>query len=262
MDSSTHVLRLKPIECPIIDGAPEENMRYIEALLAQQMGGGDEVDIIMLPELVLTGYILELAQFATTMESETVSRFSAWANDYNAAIYCSLAIIEDERLYNRALFFHPDGKIEYADKRHLFTMGGERKQFSPGNNRSIISFRGWRIAPFVCYDLRFPAWSRYQQGAHEYDLALYTASWPSVRISVWDKLLPARAIENSLYVAAVNRIGSDSQGLEFNGHATAINYLGTTMTPVNGIYTLDYDGLSRFRKRFPVAEDADKYHFD
>jgi predicted amidohydrolase len=163
---------------------------------------------------------------------------------------------------NRLIWMQPDGEFAIYDKRHLFRLMDEDKTFSPGEMRLVVEWKGWKICPMVCYDLRFPVWSR--NTPLDYDLLLFVANWPSPRLNAWDTLLKARAIENLAYCAGVNRVGSDGNDVPFTGHSAMIDFKGNELIflgETEGIQTvtLDYEALHRFRKKFPVDRDADLF---
>ncbi len=231
------------------------------------------VDLVVLPEMFNTGFSMSSSKLAQSMDGVLVKAISKWAKQYGSAIIGSFICQEYGKYFNRLLFVHPDGKIEKYDKRHLFRMANEADYFSPGTERLIVNYKGWRIMPLVCYDLRFPVWSRNQfkldvEGhcQSEYDLLIYVANWPKARVGAWDKLLLARAIENQAYVMGVNRTGFDGNHIAYNGHSTVINpkgeYLNEPFESM-GIQTalLRKDSLEEFSAKFPVGRDADRFEF-
>ena len=182
---------------------------------------------------------------------------------YQLAITGSFIANDTKRIYNRAFFVFPSGEIETADKRHLFSMGGEHKHFSPGNKRLLVNYCGFNIYVLVCYDVRFPVWSR--NVANEYDLLIYVANFPQRRISDWDILLRARAIENQSYVCGVNRVGKDGAGIDYNGHSTLIDFkansLLTFLENKTSVQTseITIEPLQNYRQKFAVWCDADEF---
>jgi predicted amidohydrolase len=161
---------------------------------------------------------------------------------------------------------NPDGSHEQYDKKHLFTFAGEHEHYSPGNNRLIVEYKGWKICPLICYDLRFPVWSRngVEKDEATYDLLIYVANWPAVRRDPWMKLLYARSIENQCYTLGVNRVGDDGNGISYSGDSMLIDPKGIAMVSASdheGVQKaeLSYEELSDFRKKFPVLNDADKF---
>ncbi|WP_298365241.1 amidohydrolase [uncultured Lutibacter sp.] len=182
-----------------------------------------DVDLIVFPEMFTTGFSMQPNAIAESMDGKTVQWMQKLALKKQAAVAGSVIIKDESKFYNRFLFVHPSGKIEFYNKRHLFTLAGEEKVYTAGEEKVIINYKGWKICPQVCYDLRFPVFSR---NIEEYDVLLYVANWPKLRILAWDTLLKARAIENMCYTIGVNRIGADANNLEYNGHSAVYNCLG------------------------------------
>ncbi len=220
-------------------------------------------DLYVLPEMFTTGFATNPAA-AAEADLSTPQWMSAVAKRKGAAIAGSVAVAQQGRFYNRFYFATPDGQVAQYDKKHLFTMGGEHERYTAGTERIIIEYMGLRIMPLVCYDLRFPVWSR---AAGEVDLIIYVASWPAPRVAAWDTLLRARAIENQCYVAGVNRVGDDT-GNHYNGHSALIDFLGATLagqpTEEEGSEAVLTGEISReaadaFRTKFPAWADADKF---
>jgi omega-amidase len=188
-----------------------------------------------------------------------------WAQRLNACLTGSVSVSENNCYYNRLLWVYPDGHHVFYDKRHTFTFAGEDKVYTRGQKSIVIEWQGWRIKPLICYDLRFPIWSknRLHEGQAEYDLLLYVANWPGVRRDPWNSLLPARAIENQSYLAAVNRVGSDANGLEYTGDSVILDPRALPLAKLepgqSGLITaqLDAGSLNDFRAKFPVLADDD-----
>ena len=222
-----------------------------------------KTDLVVLPEMFTTGFCTGKVQLAETMDGETVNALKHWAQTFNFAITGSFIATENEKVYNRAFFVFPTGKIQTADKRHLFSMGGEHNHFSAGDKRLIVNYCGFNICILVCYDVRFPVWARNVNS--EYDLLVYVANFPARRINDWDILLQARAIENQAYVCGVNRIGTDGLGIDYNGHSTLIDFQAKTILnfPENAThiptFDLQLEPLQRYREKFPVWKDADSF---
>lgn len=187
----------------------------------------EEVDLILLPEMFSTGFSMQPQAIAETMQGETIKWMQQMASDKQCAIGGSLIITKNDKYFNRFLFLHPTGEIEFYDKHHLFTLAGEGKTYTQGTKKLLIEYKGWKICPFVCYDLRFPVWSR---NIENYDVLIYVANWPKPRISAWDTLLKARSIENLSYVVGVNRIGVDGNDLAYCGHSAVYDCLGEQLT--------------------------------
>lgn len=236
-------------------GEKELNLRDIDNLI----GGGDGSDLYVLPEMFNTAMIQEADSVAESMEGPTLQWMKQKAINLNAAIAGSLAIRQDDKIYNRLCFVKPDGTVEYYDKRHLFTYGGEGEYITPGYKRKVVEFRGVRIMLQVCYDLRFPVFVRNRD---DYDMIIYVASWPVARKIAWNTLIRARAIENQCYVAAVNRVGVDQYGI-YSGDSVIINPYGEDVVAAQESKVdmvsaeLDMEKLNHFREKFPVLDDAD-----
>jgi predicted amidohydrolase len=220
-----------------------------------------KTDIIVLPEMFQTGFSMENTVLAEPMNFTTFKWMKQLASQTQAVITGSFIVKEDGRIFNRLIWMQPNGDWYKYDKRHLFRMAGEHQHFDFGNEKLIVEWKGWKICPMVCYDLRFPVWARNVN--LEYDLLLYVANWPAVRISAWDTLLKARAIENVSYSIGVNRIGLDGNAIEYNGHSAAYSPKGETLvySETEEILTLTLDGkeLSDFREKFPAHLDADGF---
>ncbi len=183
----------------------------------------EKVDLIVLPEMFSTGFTMNPEAVFETMEGETIQWLQSLAKAKNSAITGSLVIKENENFYNRLVFVFPSGEIQFYDKRHLFTLAGEDKVYTSGNQKLIVEYLGWKICPLVCYDLRFPVFAR---NVENYDVLLYVANWPKSRIQAWDILLKARSVENLCYTIGVNRVGFDNNNLEYDGHSQMVDFLG------------------------------------
>jgi len=238
---------------------PQQNREHFETLIEHC---GNNADLIVLPEMFTTGFSMQAAQQAESMDGTTCDWLRRLARAHDTAIAGSLPIAENGAVYNRLLFATPDG-IQHYDKRHLFRMGNEHEHYKPGSARQVVNWRDWRINLQVCYDLRFPVFSRNQ---NDYDVLLYVANWPARRAQHWRALLPARAIENAAYVVAVNRIGDDGNSVAHSGDSLVIDPRGTTTLDMGseaGVKTtvLDADALRQWRERFPVYKDADRFEW-
>ena len=206
------VLRVSLIQTDIVWEDKRANLDKCAAILSHITG---DCDLVVFPEMFTTGFSMNAQSLAEDVNGETISTVKCWASSLDMAVTGSFIACEDGHYYNRAFFITPDGQTYYYDKRHLFSMAGETKIYTAGSKRPIISYRGWNICLQICYDLRFPVWSRNQD--HAYDLLIYMANWPEVRSSVWQPLLQARAIENQTYVCGVNRTGVDGKGFNYIG---------------------------------------------
>jgi len=217
------------------------------------------VNLVVLPEMFSTGFTMNAPEVAETMQGETVLWLQSLAKQKNFAITGSLIIVENEKYYNRMLFVFPSGKIQYYDKRHLFSLAGEDKFYTSGKEKVIVEYLDWKICLQVCYDLRFPVFAR---NVENYDLLLYVANWPKVRTNAWDSLLKARAIENLSYVAGVNRVGLDAHDYEHIGHSQVIDFLGNfILEPQEAeaifIVELDKNAMLETRKKLDFLNDKD-----
>ena len=242
-------------------------------------------DLIILPEMFTTGFTMNAKMVAEPMNFTTFKWMKQQAKRTQAVITGSFIVKEGDQFFNRLIWMRPDGSYETYDKRHLFRMGEEDKTFTAGTKQLIVELKGWRICPLICYDLRFPVWSRnYKEEGQKrekrkekseksyiesssllnYDLLIYVANWPSVRSQVWDILLQARAIENQSYCIGVNRVGEDGMGLEYAGNSAVIDFKGNQLfyqkkseVIVNQI--LSKKELENFRTKFPAYLDADEF---
>lgn len=223
-------------------------------------------DIIVLPEMFTTGFTMSAFELAEPMGTRTFRWLQQQAAQTKAAITGSYIVKENGNFYNRLLWVTPDGNYSIYDKRHLFRMAKEDQTYTEGKERLVVSWKGWRICPQICYDLRFPIWSRNKEtkGILDYDLLLYVANWPTPRISAWDVLLRARAIENSCYVIGLNRVGKDGMDVTYNGHSTVVNPKGSVIYYEEGreaikTVTLERSLMDQLREKFPVHLDADRF---
>ena len=222
----------------------------------------EPVDLIVLPEMFTTGFSMQPQKIAEYMIGDTVEWMQKIASKKNTAIAGSVIISENNKYYNRFLFIHPCGKIEYYNKRHLFTLAGEHTVYTQGEVKMIIEYKGWKICPLVCYDLRFPVWAR---NVEEYDLLMYVANWPKPRISAWDTLLKARSIENMCYTIGVNRVGKDENNLEYPGHCAIYNCLGEEVVKAipnkeeTIIAILEKNHISETRNKLNFLSDKDTF---
>lgn len=221
----------------------------------------EPTDLIVLPEMFTTGFTMDAAGYAESMDGISIAWMQDMASASSASICGSLIIEDNGNFYNRFIRVAPDGELQTYDKRHLFRLADEHHHFSPGSERISFELNGFRVCPMVCYDLRFPVWSR---NSGDYDLLLYVANWPSARQFAWDTLLRARAIENLSYVIGVNRVGVDGNDLPYTGGSCIVDYRGADLANLkdqNGVATatLDLQTLSKFRNRFAFDKDADAF---
>ncbi|HET8838791.1 MAG TPA: amidohydrolase [Flavobacteriaceae bacterium] len=221
-----------------------------------------ETDLIVLPEMFSTGFSMNSEKLAEKTQGETVVWMQKMAAKKNAAITGSIIVCEGEKYFNRMFFVFPDGNFETYDKKHLFTFADEHESYSPGNKKLIVEYLGWKICPLICYDLRFPVWSR---NVENYDLLIYVANWPKARTQAWDILLKARAIENISYVVGVNRVGKDGNELEYSGHSAVYDMLGTRISTsdfeneFSETIVLSKPTLDTTRRKFAFLNDGDKF---
>ena len=237
-----------------VKGDASRNLAEADSLI----GAGCGADIYILPEMFATGQYIDPTPVVQDMDGEIVTWLKRKARELNAAVCGTLPIAENGNVYNRLCFAMPDGEMACYDKHHLFSYSGESEHFTPGRERVVVSFRGLRILLLICYDLRFPIFSRNRD---DYDAVIYPANWPDKRILAWDTLLRARAIENQCFSIAVNRSGSDEFGF-YPGHSAIIGPYGDTLVstderPQMVSAELDMELLTRFRTKFPVLQDAD-----
>lgn len=237
---------------------PELNRKNIENGIAKL----NDADLVILPEMFTTGFSMESSKLAEKKPYDSVSWMKELSRKYDLAI-CGSIIAEDNGSYfNRLFFVTPEGDYLKYDKRHLFRMAGEHHHFSGGTDLNTIEFRGWRIRPLICYDLRFPVWSRNRE---DYDLLIYVANWPKPRSSAWQALLKARAIENYAYCAGVNRVGTDGNKVEYEGASAVFDAKGNMLHELVLdkekliTATLSWSELDAYRKKFPVQLDADDF---
>jgi omega-amidase len=253
-------LRVSLVQADTVWESPAANRRALEAATAGLAGG---TDLVVLPEMFPTGFSMQPERLAEEADGQSVQWMSALARRLDAAVTGSLITRVDGRHYNRLYWATPDGALVHYDKRHLFRMGGEDRHYAPGMDGLVVAWRGFRVAPLVCYDLRFPVWSRRRSG-YDYDVLLYVASWPAPRRHAWRSLLVARAIENQCYVVAVNRVGPDGTGASHAGDSVVHDFLGQPLVELGAeaavaSAALDRPALDAFRDRFPAQLDADRF---
>lgn len=224
----------------------------------------DETDLIVLPEMFTTGFSMNPNILAEPMTGNTISWMQQKAKEKNCVITGSFICEEKGKHLNRLAWVRPDGSFSVYDKRHLFSIGSENDHYRSGNKKIIVEIKGWKICPLICYDIRFPVWSR-KTKEYNYDVLIYVANWPEKRVHAWKTLLDARAIENQCYVIGVNRIGNDGNGIYHSGNSAVIDPLGKVISHlepfVEGIETinLSYSELVEFKNTFPAYKDADAF---
>ena len=251
-------LQLALIQTALVWQDPAANRAQFEPLLEQARG----VDLIVLPEMFSTGFSMQSAELAEAEDGPTTTWLREQAQRLGAVVCGSLIIQAADGSYrNRLLWARPDGTLAHYDKRHLFRMAGEHQHYAAGAEQVVLQLNGWRVRPLICYDLRFPVWSRDAGGT---DLLLYTANWPAARRHHWNRLLPARAIENLCYVAAVNRVGEDGKGHAYSGDSQVLDFQGESLLAahdVDGVFRVSLSAaeLATYRQRFPAHLDADSF---
>lgn len=248
-------LRIALCQCDIAWEQPARNLARLEPMVAAA-----DADVVLLPELFATGFTLAPAGVAEGDDGAVVTALRRWAAQYGKAFAGSVAVAEGGRFFNRMYFVKPSGECVHYDKRHLFTPGGEARNYAPGSCRTVVGYGGVRFLLLVCYDLRFPVWSRCRG---DYDAILCCASWPALRREAWRTLLRARAIENQCYVAGVNRVGEDPSA-RYAGDSALVDFKGRTMAEADDGEQLltgafDPDALAAFREKFPAWRDADDF---
>ncbi|WP_100610200.1 amidohydrolase [Confluentibacter lentus] len=252
-------LKVAIIQSNLVWEDPKENRKNFSEKIETI---SDSVDIMVLPEMFTTGFTMNVSLVAETMDGKTVVWMKKTASETNAAIMGSLIVSENNKFYNRLLFVEPSGAVTHYDKRHTFTLAGEGKVFVSGSEKIIIDYKGWKICPLICYDLRFPVWAR---NAENYDALIYVANWPKPRILAWDTLLKARAIENMSYCVGVNRVGEDKDHNEYCGHSAVYDVLGNNITPIKPnkehieIVDLDKNHINFYRNKLRFLDDMDMF---
>lgn len=250
-------LKIALVQCPLLW---EDAAGNIEAMEARLRHLAPDTELVVLPEMFTTGFTMNPQNIPPDQDPETLHWMQQKAEALDVAITGSIVFKAAEGYYNRLFFVYPDGSYHSYDKRHTFTLAGEDKVYRAGKARLLIEYKGFRICPLICYDLRFPVWSR---NTDAYDLLLYVANWPAPRILAWDTLLRSRAIENMAYCAGVNRIGTDGNNLEYTGHSAVYDPMGAQKVFSDKeeiIYAvLDLKGLKEIRSKFRFLEDRDDF---
>jgi len=253
-------LRVSLVQSDLFWEDQQRNLKQFEEKISCLKG---ETDLIVLPEMFTTGFSMKAAYLSETMDSVTVSWVKEQAKLLGAAIVGSFIASDGGKYYNRLLFVEPDGTLAYYDKRHLFSFAGEGDYFTSGGTQLIVNYKGWKIMPLICYDLRFPVWSRNTQS---YDLLIYIANFPAKRSFAWKQLLTARAIENQVYTIGVNRIGVDGKDIPYSGDSCLHDYSGQSLYDLEDqetitTATLSYQKQQHFRAQFAFLQDGDFFDF-
>ena len=245
---------------------PAGNRDYYGEMISSLKG---ITDLVILPETFTSGFSNDAIDEAETMDGPTLAWMCEHAAAMDAAITGSVQIKAGQDVFNRMFWVTPDGGVAHYDKRHLFRYAGEHKRYAPGRDRLTVEWKGWRICPLVCYDLRFPVFARNRYdverpGAPDFDLQIFVANWPAARAHAWKTLLRARAIENLCYVAGLNRVGTDGNGIDYSGDSAVIDFLGDAASEcgeneVISTTTLLAAELAAHRERFPAMLDGDRF---
>jgi len=219
-------------------------------------------DIIILPEMFTTGFSMSASSLAESMDGATMKWLTNQAAKHDAVVTGSFIVKENNHYYNRLVWMEPNGQYQTYDKRHLFTLAKEQETYSPGSKRLIVKYKGWKICPLICYDLRFPVWSR---NVEQYDLLIYVANWPDKRSEAWKILLQARAIENQAYTVGVNRVGTDEKGLYYSGDSSLFDYQGSRIYQVAHLEdvftgTISLTDQAEFRSKLAFLADQDDFN--
>jgi omega-amidase len=264
------IVSQQPLKVSLVQGATRwhdlaGNRDYYGALVRSLKSLSD---LIVLPETFTSGFTNETLGNAETMQGESLRWLQQLSADVGAVVTGSMVIRDGDRCYNRLVWMRPDGKFDIYDKRHLFRMAKEHERYGGGDKRLVVEIAGWRVCPMVCYDLRFPVWTRnrYDRSAarFDYDLIIFVANWPSARRYAWSTLLRARAMENLSYCIGVNRVGTDGNNLHYGGDSVVLDFLGQPLVELGAqeqvvTVTLDPAALAAHRERFPAWMDADDF---
>jgi len=252
-------LNIAIIQADLVWENIEDNLKMFEQKIAQNQA---KVDLFILPEMFNTGFTMNANKLAEPANGPTLDWMKKMAREKSAAVTGSVIIKEGVHYFNRLYFVFPDTSFESYDKHHTFTLAKEHETYTAGRERLIVEYKGWKICPLICYDLRFPVWAR---NTEDYDLLIYVANWPKTRINAWDVLLQARAIENMTYCVGVNRTGLDGNNFEYNGHSGVYDSLGKALFDQNTevefmkVVTLDKKHLSVTRNKLKFLQDRDKF---
>jgi len=259
-------LRWALVEWDIVWKNPQENLQKIEKILPSLKNG---CDVIALPEMFTTGFLKNPEDMAEAHPGPTLAWMQSMAENFQIALCGSIAAQENQQIFNRFYWVNPDKTYFTYDKKHLFRLASEHKNYKAGKNLTIVSYKQWKIKPLICYDLRFPVWARnrYENDAFEYDLLIYPANWPTNRIHIWETLLKARSIENMCITIGINRTGVDGNGWAYAGQSMVCFPDGTLLPSEEmrfddvsvKLVEMDLNRLNQFRESFPVALDWDNF---
>lgn len=257
----SNTLTVALIQTDLVWENPEANRKNLE----HKVNAINSADLIVLPEMFTSGFTMNATKVAETMDGETITWLKALSKSKNSAIVGSLVISENGNYYNRLVFVEPNGTLTTYDKRHTFTLAGEHKVYTAGEQKVVLEYKGWKICPLICYDLRFPVWAR---NSEDYDAIIYVANWPKVRIAAWETLLKARAIENMSYCIGVNRVGLDGNDYEYSGHSGAYDVLGERLDSIkpneviSEVVTLEKEHINKYRKKLGFLKDRDGFNLE
>lgn len=255
----SEILKVTMIQCPLFWEEPERNRAMFSEKLASI---SEDTDLVVLPEMFPTGFSMNAALLAEENDGMSLQWMQAEAQKHNTSITGSVIIKEASNFYNRMFFVFPDGSYQAYDKRHTFTYAKENETYTDGEERILVEYKGWRIRPLICYDLRFPVWARNDDN---YDVIIYIASWPKVRMLSWDTLLRARAIENMAYCIGVNRTGIDGNNHEYVGHSAIYDTVGEQISTLDfekgfiETVVLTKEHIQEKRNRFHFLQDRDSF---
>jgi predicted amidohydrolase len=259
MEKKTKNLKVTIIQSDLAWENKALNINHFDSIISDIE---ENTDLIILPEMFTTGFTMKPEKFAEDINGETANWMRSTAKSKKSALAGSIIVSQNGSHYNRLIFSDSTGNVSWYDKRHLFRMGNEHNNYCQGDERMIADLKGWKICPLICYDLRFPVWSR---NKNDYDILLYVANWPESRREIWVTLLVARAIENQCYVIGVNRVGKDGNEINYSGDSMVIsprgNVISETRAYTESIETveLSISDLTEFRQKFPVGLDADDF---
>lgn len=250
------------IQADLVWKNPNENRKLFEQKITNL---DNDVDLIILPEMFTSGFTMQPNSVCESMNGKTMQWMQKMANKKSSAILGSIVIKENNRYYNRLIFVYPSGELEFYDKKHTFTLAGEDKAYEAGSKKVIITYKGWKICPLICYDLRFPVWAR---NTEDYDLLIYVANWPITRVTAWSTLLKARAIENMSYVIGINRVGVDANNYQYSGNSCIVDYLGDKLASLpdneqgNLAAKLDFNKQQLVRNKLGFLKDRDTFQMN
>lgn len=255
-ENPSHDLHVTLVQTSIYPKNPHKNIEYLDSLIPTDL----KTDLILLPEVFTTGFCSGARDAAEVKNGFAYQWMLKKAKAFNAVVTGSLVVKDGDDYFNRLVWAQPDGHIVEYNKRHLFRMAGEHLRYNAGDRRVVVKLKEWKILPLICYDLRFPVWSR---NRNDYDLAIYLANWPNQRALHWNRLLQARAIENLSYVIGVNRVGEDEVGQIYHGDSSVYSPTGECdfISKTEGVFTqtLSHQLLDDYRKKFPAYMDADEF---